>query len=89
MLMHNVIGVELLQGKWMVSHALEMFMHWWYDKYSCLMCDFMPKYIGKRVDSMFAHHAYFVALVWYDGACLDVLGFCDVMNALMLWLDEC
>lgn len=27
----NAMGVVLLQGKWKVIHALEMFMHLWYD----------------------------------------------------------
>ena len=52
------------------------------------MCDFMSKSLEYMWLSMVAHHAYFAALVWYDGvcdeACLNVwLGF------VMWWMSLC
>ena len=51
----NAIGAVLLQGKWKVSHALEMFMYLWYD---------LVLMLKMNMNAWIFPYAYVSALIW-------------------------
>ena len=51
----NAMGVVLLQAKWKVSHALEMFMHLWYD---------LLLILEMNMNAWIFPYAYVSALIW-------------------------
>ena len=64
----NAMGVVLLQGKWNVSHALEMFMHLWYD---------LVLILKMNMNAWIFPYAYVSAFIWlymlFPWICFDAM----------------